>query len=280
MQKTYQIRKYKIRKYISLAAALAFSGCMLFGCTRADIASSSQGASGAGGNVGQSIVTGVTSDGTLAGGGAQQSAPDPSGSSSQASADTARTVQNAVGQTTQNLSGTAATPPAADQGAQSVPDEAQSQTIEDASAQAWAPDTGAGPATETFTGAFERSDGGERVQITLLNDNAISFQFTNSGIGATAQAYGSTAVYYGDDGYSISFDVAGDMLAVSVDGEDAKQSPMNGIYYRVLDTGDDGEAEDSSGTPDLYEESDEESEDFTDEEYIDADAEGAAVDVE
>ncbi|MBP3872082.1 MAG: hypothetical protein J6E32_00050, partial [Lachnospiraceae bacterium] len=60
---------YQIRRYTSLAAAAVISACMLFGCTRSDVASTSQGASGAGASVGQNSVTGVSSGNALAGGG-------------------------------------------------------------------------------------------------------------------------------------------------------------------------------------------------------------------
>ena len=52
---------------------------------------------------------------------------------------------------------------------------------------------------ESVSGEFEKSDGTESVVLSLMNDNEISFQFRESGIGAYAQASGSTAVYTGDD---------------------------------------------------------------------------------
>ena len=79
--------------------------------------------------------------------------------------------------------------------------------------------------------------------ISLVNDNQISFQFQTSGIGAMAEATGNTAVYEGDDGYILSFDLAGDMLAVSVSGEGGKRSPVSGIYYRVVDGGENADDE-------------------------------------
>ena len=90
--------------------------------------------------------------------------------------------------------------------------------------------------------------------LSIVNDSQISFQFRASGISGTAQADGNTAVYQGDDGYSVTFDAAGDTLAVTVGGEGGSESPMNGIYYRVLDggdgVGDDGQEED--GEDDVY----------------------------
>ena len=86
-----------------------------------------------------------------------------------------------------------------------------------------------------FNGEFEKSDGGETVVIYVNASDLISFQFSVSGIGATALGSGNSAVYYGDDGYSITFSISQDTLSVVVSGEDADQSALNGTYYRVLE---------------------------------------------
>ena len=104
-----------------------------------------------------------------------------------------------------------------------------------------------------------------------MNDSQISFQFQTSGIGAMAQASGTTAVYQGDDGYTVSFDVAGDMLAVTVSGEGGEESLMNGIYYRVVDGGGNTAYADDAGTD--YDADEEMEEDFDAEQTVDEDEE-------
>ena len=52
---------YQIRKYFSITAAAFLSGIMLFGCTRSDVASSSQNAAG-GTSGGQGVVSSTAGD--------------------------------------------------------------------------------------------------------------------------------------------------------------------------------------------------------------------------
>ena len=82
-----------------------------------------------------------------------------------------------------------------------------------------------------------------------MNDNEIRFQFLSSGIGAYAPAAGNTAVYNGEDGYTITFEVDEDTLAVSVGGEGGASSPMNGIYFRILN--EDGVSEEDAASDDM-----------------------------
>ncbi|MBP3872092.1 MAG: hypothetical protein J6E32_00100, partial [Lachnospiraceae bacterium] len=107
----------------------------------------------------------------------------------------------------------------------------------------------AAAAAEAFSGEYTRSDGEETVAIDLVNDNEIRFQFLSSGIGAYAPATGNTAVYNGEDGYTITFEVDGDTLAVSVGGEGGASSPMNGIYFRILN--EDGVSEEDAASDDM-----------------------------
>lgn len=269
----------KIRKYTGVTASAALTACVLFGCTRADVGTSSQSASNAAGNVGQSTVSGSA----LAGAGSGQTQGSTASSEQTASAAEGTTAgtpqaQPGFGQgsqsqasssgAAQNVSGTT-TPTASAQARSARPASGQQATAQQASTQGastqqagaqaadlpggtaatasqpqaggQAPvqdaadlDPGAGDAAESFTGEFEKSDGTESVVIALINDNLISFQFANSRIGSTAPASGNSAIYYGDDGYSISFDVAGDTLGVIIGGEGGEDSGMNGIYYRVV----------------------------------------------
>ena len=278
-----------IRKYYGVAAAAVLSACMLFGCTRADVASSSLNVSKDNGSAEQGTVKATAADDSLAGAGSgseqkEQNGPDAqqvagttatstaaqtsqdaqasqttqSSQTSQSSQDsqisqtgqTSKTPAPVSGQTAQNVSGTTTQTAQTQQGTQTAqpsdtnPDPA-SQNPQESVSEAPAGNTlGTDAVVESISGEFEKNDGSESVQIALINDNQISFQFRESGIGATAQASGSAALYSGDDGYSISFDIAGDNLAVTVNGEGGEDSPINGIYYRVLDGGSGEEEED------------------------------------
>ena len=319
---------YQIRRYTSLAAAAVISACMLFGCTRSDVASTSQGASGAGASVGQNSVTGVSSGNALAGGGSditqgtRAAEQNRSGSAGQAS-DTASGAQQVAGQSAgqsanqsagqsanqsaSQSAGQSANQSAAQPSAQSTDQKAgqpsaqgsgqkagqpsaqgagqpsaqiTGQTAQSVSgtttsapapqatdAAATQPQAGtagtdisaqdasdyynhdAAAAAEAFSGEYTRSDGEETVAIDLVNDNEIRFQFLSSGIGAYAPAAGNTAVYNGEDGYTITFEVDGDTLAVSVGGEGGASSPMNGIYFRILN--EDGVSEEDAASDDM-----------------------------
>ena len=232
----------RIRKIYGTAAALGLTACLLFGCTRADVATSSGNAASSGQAAAQGTATSTVSDGSLAGAGSGTGNNTPSSSGSAVSsadpADSGKsqqeapTAQNVTGTTTQTASQT----PAASQSAAPAPEStapAQGNTAPAAPEAAQEMedgenyDIGEEYVEESVSGEFEKSDGTESVVLSLMNDNEISFQFRESGIGAYAQASGSTAVY------------TGDTLAVTISGEGGEESPMNGIYYRVLDGGDD-----------------------------------------
>lgn len=88
---------------------------------------------------------------------------------------------------------------------------------------------------EEFSGTFSKADGSESVVLSLDNDTVLSFSFAVCGISGTASADRTSAVYQGDDGYTVTFSVSGDILTVTVGGEDAASSPVNGTYYRQYD---------------------------------------------
>ncbi len=264
---------YQIKKYCSITAAAFLSGLMLFGCTRSDVASSSQNAAG-GTSGGQGVVS-STADQSLAGAGSGKTAEtsaQPAENTASSGSQSAPTVE---GQTAQNVTGT--TTQNTPQGnAQNSQNSAQAENTGTAQPQAQTPDSqddfDEGPdAEESFGGEFEKSDGEESVVISIVNDSQISFQFMTSGIGAMAEANGSTAVYQGDDGYTVSFDVAGDMLAVTVSGEGGEESLMNGIYYRVVDGGGNTAYADDAGTD--YDADEEMDEDFDAEQTVEEDDE-------
>lgn len=292
----------RIRKYFSLTSAAVLSACLLFGCTRADVGSSTQNLSNAGGNATQGTVSATTSDNSLAGAGSGSSsgsqksptAQQVAGSTTTNTGKTAQTAEPVTGQTAQNVSGKTtqaasqtAAPSAGTAGAGNTANTQNTDTANAGAANTANPANPADPApgaeagqsaqipsqqtqpvgggaaaSEALSGEFEKSDGEESVVLSLAGSSQVSFQFRTSGIGASAQAGGNTAVYYGDDGYSITFDVAGDTLAVTVSGEGGSESPMNGIYYRVLDGGDGAidDGQDDDGEDDVF--------------YADGDAEG------
>lgn len=289
----------RIRKYFSLTSAAVLSACLLFGCTRADVGSSTQNLSNAGGNATQGTVSATTSDNSLAGAGSGSSsgsqksptAQQVAGSTTTNTGKTAQTAEPVTGQTAQNVSGKTtqaasqtAAPSAGTAGAGNTANTQNTDTANAGAAntanpadpapgaeagqsaqipsQQTQPVGGGAAASEALSGEFEKSDGEESVVLSLAGSSQVSFQFRTSGIGASAQAGGNTAVYYGDDGYSITFDVAGDTLAVTVSGEGGSESPMNGIYYRVLDGGDGAidDGQDDDGEDDVF--------------YADGDAEG------
>lgn len=86
---------------------------------------------------------------------------------------------------------------------------------------------------DQFTGSFTKDDESESVTLVMENDTVLSFAFSVCGISGTANVTGSSAVYHGDDDYTITFAIAGDDLDVIVGGDDADQSPINGTYLRV-----------------------------------------------
>ena len=89
---------------------------------------------------------------------------------------------------------------------------------------------------DQFTGSFSKEDDSESVTLSLNNDTDLSFSFASCGIHGSAQVSGQTAVYKGDDDYTITFSVSGDILKVTVGGDDASQSAINGTYYRESET--------------------------------------------
>lgn len=233
----------QIRRYTSLTAAAVLTACMLFGCTRADVASTSQNANVSNGNssVGQSTVNG-SAENSLAGagsaGGQTVSSSQPQPATQAASGDASGSGQSAApvtGQTAQNVSGTttASTPSSAETAASQQPEVVQ--TPDEGSVSY---DGGTAYVEESFTGVYIKRDGEETVEIAFSNDNQITFLFESSGISGSAQIDGNRATYYGDDGYSITFDIAGDVLGIAVGGEGGEQSSMNGVYDRVVNAED------------------------------------------
>ena len=245
----------QMRKYMATAAALTLSAGLLIGCSRSD--SSTQNAAAGTGN------TGTNSSGNVvAGAGAQNTAqsetqaaaaPQTAASVQQETAaqpGAAQNVQNVPGTTTQTPQTAQQTAPAATAQTSASPEAGKQENPEP---DAWE------DGTEEFTGKYVKSDGTETVWITLEDDNQLTFVFRGSGIDGTAAVDGNTAVYHGDDDYTITFDQAENILIVSVEGEDGDRSPMNGIYYRDLgeDNTEDEEEDDAVYDADMAEDGEE-----------------------
>lgn len=224
---------YQIRKYLALAASLALSAGLLIGCSRSD--SSRQDSAAGAGN------TGINASGNVvAGAGSSSQAVQQetqSASAPQAVSGTQETAASAGTATTpdaQNVSGTTTQTTQPQQTQQAAASTGQAEPAASAPAADTQPAQAASADEEDegFNGSFEKSDGEEKVRITVESSDKIRFVFRSSMINGTAKITGNTALYNGDDNYTITFDVTEDILMVTVDGEDAELSQMNGIYYR------------------------------------------------
>ena len=224
---------YQIRKYLALAASLALSAGLLIGCSRSD--SSRQDSAAGAGN------TGINASGNVvAGAGSSSQAVQQetqSASAPQAVSGTQETAASAGTATTpdaQNVSGTTTQTTQPQQTQQAGASSGQAAPAASAPAADTQPAQAASvdEEDEGFNGSFEKSDGEEKVRITVESSDKIRFVFRSSMINGTAKITGNTALYNGDDNYTITFDVTEDILMVTVDGEDAELSQMNGIYYR------------------------------------------------
>ena len=88
-----------------------------------------------------------------------------------------------------------------------------------------------GAVSDIWTGTFNCASG-ESVSITLEEPETFSFSFANSGIAGQASVSGDTAVFQGEDNYTVTFSLSGDTLTVSsTDGEN-EGSAMDGTYDR------------------------------------------------
>ena len=231
---------YQIRKYLALAASLALSAGLLIGCSRSD--SSRQDSAAGAGN------TGINASGNVVAGAGSSSQAVQQETQSASAPQAVSGTQNQTGavQETAASAGTATTPDAQNVSGTTTqttqPQQTQQAGASSGQAAPAAPAAAADTQTaqaasadeedEGFNGSFEKSDGEEKVRITVESSDKIRFVFRSSMINGTAKITGNTALYNGDDNYTITFDVTEDILMVTVDGEDAELSQMNGIYYR------------------------------------------------
>ena len=252
------MKTMKMSRPLALAAVLVLCSGALIGCTKADKSDNAQNTAGNQAPAASSTSTAAASN---ASGNAVAGAGTAVDLSSVQGSDSSSTQNSQSSQNTQSTQSVQNTSASGGSGAQSV----NGTTIQTASgnttqqqvtpAPAPAPAQSVG-ASEEFTGEFEKTDGSESVVIMLEQDNLISFRFSESMINGNAQTEGSNAVYQGDDGYTITFNVAGDTLMVEVGGEDAETNNMNGIYMRVISGEDDSDDTDDAVEEDLPDEGD------------------------
>lgn len=231
------MKNHDLRQSIRLLAASAAAALMLTGCTQAPSGTSGPAASSSAGagleNAGTSSAGASASSGAGTSSQAEAAAsadPAPAsvydadveeGSGSDAGLD----ADAGTGAGSGSDAGTGA-----DAGFDADPEDAYQ--IPDDSGD---PDSDSGSLTmEPLSGTYEKEDGSESVTLKLESDNVLTFAFSVSGISGTADAASMSAVYSGDDGYTITFSVEGDTLTVTVGGEDAGDSPLNGTYQRLL----------------------------------------------
>ncbi len=89
-------------------------------------------------------------------------------------------------------------------------------------------------ASSTWVGTFTQSSG-ETLTVYSADSSGISFGFAVSGISGYASIDGGSAVYSGDDNHNVIFEIAGDMIYVTVtnlDGYDTAEAGMIGNYVR------------------------------------------------
>lgn len=263
---------YQIRRYAALTAAVILSACMLAGCAKSDSSARDNAAgSGNGTNASGNVVAGA--GGTSNNAGSIQETAAPQAQPETTAQTTAQTNAPAPTQPqtpqAQTVTGTPQTTaqtnaPAAPQ-TQTTQNKPAETDEEEIAIELEGGDQGKDDAEdgeESFTGLFEKPDGTESVNVVLENDTTISFRFKKSRINGTAKVSGDTAVYHGDDDYTITFTVADDELGVVVGGEDGDRSAMNGKYFRVIE-GDDDETEETEFDP-----FDEDDEDLDDDDYF------------
>lgn len=233
------IKRYE--KYgVLLGAVLSLTGVLLSGCTSTqsgNLSSGSQTPAAQGGSATQSAASSGSADArpdlVLSSADGQNGTTDQAG-------------QPSAGQAAQNTQSTTQSRTSAGSGTSDRGDivtydeqhqngaEDDTPSVYDADADDDSSDTQQG--VDQFTGSFSKEDDSESVTLSLDNDTDLSFSFASCGIHGSAQVSGQTAVYKGDDDYTITFSVSGDILKVTVGGDDASQSAINGTYYRESET--------------------------------------------
>lgn len=94
-------------------------------------------------------------------------------------------------------------------------------------------DSGTADKEDIWSGTYTADE--ESVTIVYLDEETLSFSFSQAGISGQAEVNGSQAVYRGDDYYLVVFNVSNGVLDVSVSSEedyDASGSPLIGTYIK------------------------------------------------
>ena len=215
--------KQSIRRYLLLAAVCGLTGALVSGCTSTQSGSLNNGAQA------------PSSSGSLSSQSSGAEAGQSQGTAGEITLPSADDDQSSASAEDSQGSGTSYDQ---DNSGEGQPDivtyDEQNQNGSDP--QSTVPADNTDESLDEFTGSFSKADNSESVALSLDNDTVLTFGFSVCGINGTAKAAGNTAVYNGDDGYTITFAVAGDTLTVTVGGDDAASSPINGTYIRNPDT--------------------------------------------
>ena len=220
--------KQSIRRYLLLAAVCGLTGALVSGCTSTQSGSLNNGAQAPSSSGSLSSQSSGAEAGQSQGTAGEITLPSADDDQSSASAEDSQGSGTSYDQASS----------AQDNSGESQPDivtyDEQNQNGSDP--QSTVPADNTDESLDEFTGSFSKADNSESVVLSLDNDTVLTFGFSVCGINGTAKAAGNTDVYNGDDGYTITFAVAGDTLTVTVGGDDAASSPINGTYIRNPDT--------------------------------------------
>ena len=220
-------------------AALGLTATLLSGCTSSQSGNLNNGAAASGTGASSTQTTQASQSSSTASG-SGDSSPDlvlssADGNQGQGTSQTGQTSSSTQGttssQTSSDSSQTRGDIITYDE--QNQNGEEPSSSVYDADAEESSSEN---LGADEFTGSFSKQDDSESVTLSFDNDTSLTFSFAVCGIHGTAQVTGRSAVYTGDDDYTITFAVSGDILTVTVGGQDAEASAINGTYYRSEET--------------------------------------------
>ena len=188
------------------------------------------------------IVTGLCACGKKTSEGGQAGSPAAGGSGTAAQGSASQgSSQNASQDTSQNdNSGSAGSTSAGSADASAVSGGSQADAGDGQSADAGATydelnqsgENGSdGTTSSPWDGTFAGSDG-DMLSISTVDEHTLSFSFSASGIGGSADVEGNQAVYIGDDGNQVVFDLSGNSITVSVLNEEGQpeEAAFGGTY--------------------------------------------------
>lgn len=233
------------KRWIVLAAAAAAGVLLLTACTSKENMDSAAVGTSAGTADGQANNTGIQTQGGA----------DTAGTSAGTTGTSAGTSGASAGTSGASADSSGTTPDAGGTSAGTSADGSQGTVSSDTSpTQIGEPIEDGGPVGEVIPDEYLEEDGAEAqtsvsediwsgtyssetetVTVTYINEESLSFAFSQSGISGTAAIDGDQAVYKGDDYHVVVFGLSGDTINVSVSSEedfDAAGSPLIGTYVR------------------------------------------------